>query len=631
MKKIAITTLSLIALLSSSLSAQIYKCSTISESMKENAKAVIRNYDMRTIVYEPGKMKVFTKIAMTILNESADEYSQILLHYDKFSKISDIEATVYDKDGVKIKKIKSGDFKDYSTASGYSLLEDNRALYYHYTYNNYPYTIEYSYTTNYNGYMNLDDFFPQSRFDFSVEKARASYSIPLNMKFMYYQNGTKIKPEETSTEKHKTYTFQLDSLQAIEEEPLMIDELNVQGIYATTDRFKMDEYDGKLESWSDFGEFITQLHQDRDELSPERTAEIKNLVAGISDKKEIVKKVYQYMQNRTRYVSIQLGIGGWQPFSARIVDKVGYGDCKALSNYTKALLKCAGIKAVNAVVRASKHANYTKKEFIVNQFNHQILCVPLESDTIWLECTSQVYPMGYLGNFTDDRYALLIEGKDSKLVKTKTYRMDDSKQIMNINTVLDKDGNAVTDLKVSSNGIQYTNYERLLTDNNSDDQRKIVNYNLEVTNNDISAITAKSDGEPNPTIHVTVKMKVNKYANVSSNRFFLPLNMANKNIALPSYKKRKFDFEIRRAVHDIDTVTYTLPEGYHVESKPKNVELKSEYGEYTSKVEVIDNKVIYTRDNKIFKFSKKAEKYGEFFQFAKKVAEMDNAKLVLIK
>jgi len=619
------------SLLPSNLMAQIYKCSTITEGMKDNAKAVIRNYDMKTVVSEPGKMKVYTKIAITILNESADPYSEILLHYDKFCKISDIEATVYDKDGIKIKKIKSSDFKDYSMVSGYSLLEDNRAIFSHYTYNNYPYTIEYSYTTSYNGYMDLETFIPQRRYDFSVEKASASYSIPKSMKFMYYQNETTIKPEETSNEKQKNYTFHLDSIKAFEEEPLMIDDINLPAIFATTDKFKMEDYEGKLESWSDFGEFITKLHKDRDDLSPERTAAIKNLVAGITDKREIVKKVYQYMQNKTRYVSIQLGIGGWQPFPAYIVDQVGYGDCKALSNYTKALLKCAGINAVNAVIRASEHADYTKKEFIVNQFNHQILCVPLENDTIWLECTSQFNPMGYQGTFTDDRYALLIEGKDSKLVRTKIYSSEESKQTNNIIVNLDKDGNADVDIKIKSNGIQYENYEGLLRDNNFDDQRKLVNHRLGITNNDISSITAKSDGATNPTVNVSIKMKVSKYANVSNSRFFLPLNMANKTRALPSYKKRRYDFEIRRAWHDIDTLTYTLPDGYHVESLPKNADIKSEYGEYSTKIEVKDNKVIYIRDNKLFKFRGKAEKYGDFFQYRKKIAEQDNAKLVLIK
>ncbi len=49
------------------------------------------------------------------------------------------------------------------------------------------------------------------------------------------------------------------------------------------------------------------------------------------------------MQDKTRYISVQIGIGGWKPMLADDVNKLGYGDCKGLTNYTKALLEAVDV------------------------------------------------------------------------------------------------------------------------------------------------------------------------------------------------------------------------------------------------------------------------------------------------
>src|SRR5690606_4540730 len=103
------------------------------------------------------------------------------------------------------------------------------------------------------------------------------------------------------------------------------------------------------------------------------------------------------------------------------VEKTGYGDCKALSNYMVALLGSVGIKGYYSLIMAGENFTPLQTDFPSSQFNHVVVAVPNGSDTLWLECTSQTQPFGYLGSFTDDRYALMILDDGATLVKTGSY------------------------------------------------------------------------------------------------------------------------------------------------------------------------------------------------------------------
>src|SRR5207244_663743 len=98
-------------------------------------------------------------------------------------------------------------------------------------------------------------------------------------------------------------------------------------------------------SWQELGKFQVQLNSGRDKLPDAVKQTVHQLTDQISDPKEKVRILYEYLQRNTRYISIQLGIGGFQPFDASFVASKSYGDCKALSNYMYSLLKEANIKS----------------------------------------------------------------------------------------------------------------------------------------------------------------------------------------------------------------------------------------------------------------------------------------------
>ncbi|MBK7636854.1 MAG: transglutaminase domain-containing protein [Saprospiraceae bacterium] len=137
--------------------------------------------------------------------------------------------------------------------------------------------------------------------------------------------------------------------------------------------------------------------------------------------KEKLNRLYSYLQQNMRYVSIQLGIGGWKPMNVQQVHDFKYGDCKALSNYMKHVLNVAGIPSKYVIINAGVAENHDDTTLVRNSFNHAILAAFPDNDTVFLECTSSKTAAGYLGSFTGNRHALMIDGENSKIIKTKEY------------------------------------------------------------------------------------------------------------------------------------------------------------------------------------------------------------------
>jgi hypothetical protein len=252
-------------------------------------------------------------------------------------------------------------------------------------------------------------WYPISNYFLSVESATYIFKnpkrIPFRKKEMNF-DGYEI----TKFESDSQMRYSLKNQKAIKYENYAISSREIlPQLKIALNQFSLKGVKGQASNWKEFGIWMhDKLIKDRGILDEATKIKVLKLVEGVSDPIEKTKIVYQYMQDKTRYISVQIGIGGWEPIAANKVDKVGYGDCKGLSNYTKALLDVVGVKSYFTVVYAQQKRNIDK-DFTSLQGNHAILNVPIKNaEDIWLECTSQTAPFGFLGSFTEDRDVLEI-------------------------------------------------------------------------------------------------------------------------------------------------------------------------------------------------------------------------------
>lgn len=634
MKVIASIISFLMPVFSSFASGGEYAVTGIAEPLKKNANVVKRMEEERFTLKSPAEATYYRKYAFTILNENGDKHAAFQQPYDRFLEIKNIEGTLFDAAGNKIRELKNKDIQDLSGVSNISLMEDTRIKFHHFYYKVYPYTVEYVLELKYYGTMFFPSWTPVDDEYISVQQSKFTFECPLNYEFRYKMLRYPDQPVSEQTADKKKFVWQVKDVNAIVREPFSpsVSQLTTCVLFGPTE-FVMQDYKGNMKTWQDLGKFIYSLKQGRDELPPDVKQKVHQIADTISDPKEKISALYAYMQNNTRYVSIQLGIGGWQPFDAKYVAAKGYGDCKALTNYMYSLLKEAGIKSYYTVIMAGRSRRNFETDFPSSQFNHVILCdVVNTTDSVWLECTSQTMPSGYLGDFTDNRYALLVDENGGRLIKTPKYDSKNNLQQRSINARLDAEGLLTADISTRYTGMQQDNLHMLIHQLSKDKVKEYLDKELEFATYSVKNFEYKENKGLLPEIEEKLSVSVDRYATISGKRLFIVPNiMTRSHRKLSAEEERKYDIDLDMEYTDTDKIEIEIPMGYKPESLPQDVVLETKFGKYRSSVKLEQNKIIYNRSMEQFSGFFPKTDYDEMIKFYNAIYKADRSKLVFVK
>lgn len=620
--------------ISNALAGEIkYPVAAIPDSLKKGMYAVIREDYFRFDILAVNKSSKTVHHVITILNEKAKDYATQTLYYDKNTKISSFKGVVYDAMGKEIKKLKQNDIQDQSAISGFSLYEDDRLKHADLSQPTYPYTVEYEYEVQFDYLYSIPGFSLNRDDEISVQKSTyvVVYPKALPPRFKLTLVPKPLKGNPSVDKESVTWTF--ENFRPRKFEPYSPYFLEVfPNIMAAPTSFEYGGYLGNMSSWKDYGNWNVLLNKNRDVLPEVTRQKVKELTKNLATTEQKAKIIYEYLQSKTRYVSIQLGIGGLQPFPASVVDETGYGDCKALSNYMVAMLKEVGIRGFYTTIMAGSNEPEVVVDFPSHQANHVIVAVPNGNDTLWMECTSQTNPFGYMGKFTGDRFALMITENGGKLVRTPSYSAEQNLQSRTAQVEVDIAGNASAKVVTTYRGIQYENggLNFHVTDK-MEEQKKWIHNNTDIPSFNVDAFSMSEVKNKIPSAVVKLNLSLNRYASVSGKRIFISPNLMNKTSFIPEkMTERKNDVVLHSNYLDLDTIVFHFPENLYPEFLPQPSKIISRFGEYETKYEFNEGKLVYIRKMKVWKGSFPKESYPELVEFYKKVNKADNIKLVFL-
>jgi len=605
-----------------------YPVSAIPATLKEGMYAVVREDFSRFQILAINKSRYYVHKAITILNAKGKMFASEAIGYDKMEKVITISAYVYDGEGGLIKKLKNNEIVDRSSYDG--LFSDNRVKLLDLSQSNYPYTVEFEYETERQYLYGIPDFQYYLDDEVSIQKKTYEVQFPFNLKPRYKLNLIKEPKREVNGETEKLI-WSIEDFKPEKFEPYTSGK-QLPNVMLAPAEFEYDGYKGSMQTWDNLGRWLSLINEGRGTLTDQTKLKVKEITRNLPTVESKIKAIYEYLQNRTRYVSIQLGIGGLQTFPASTVEENGYGDCKALSNYTVALLREIDIKGYYTVIQAGPSAAELEKDFPSHQFNHVIVSVPNGKDTLWLECTSQTNPFGYTGDFTGDRWALMVTEGGGKLVRTPKLKTEQNTQIQKATVYLDNVGNAKAKVTTAYSGLQYENNGlSFRVTGQPDDQKKWLQENISVPSFEIGTFSFTNKKDKVPTAIVNVDLTLNRYASVSGKRIFLTPNLLNRFTSIPPKNENRKNPILRKSSYlDIDSITFHIPEEIYPEFVPQPIKISNQYGEYESTVKFDQGKLLYVRKLKMKPGEFPASSYNEMVDFYKSINKADNIKLVFL-
>lgn len=507
-----------------------------------------------------------------------------------------------------------------------SLYEDDFIKYFQLKYSTYPYRVVYTYKTTRTTFIEIAGWTPVQYTDIPALDAKLKVIIPKDVPYHQYANNISVCRLDSSVDKYSlewetSYKKPIKSeiFSQVENckpkvviQPLQID-------YGVK---------GNLGDWKSFGNWQYRLNQDLDVLPDDEKNTISALIKGVSDKREIVRALYHYLQDHTRYINVSIGIGGLKPYPASYVAKNKFGDCKALSNYMKAMLKFAGIESFYTIV----YAGIQPRDIIDNlpgeQFNHIVLAVPLKNDTIWLENTDNTNPFGYMGTFTQNREALLVSRDNSRLVHIPTLSKEECHVSNKVDFDLDVNGNAKAVLHRLLRGYDFELFNQVNLLLNGDQKDRFIRDHIPFDNGEVTYWELKKPNRDTTWIELNEALNLKNVLKPLGKEYYF----SSYPVEIPDFSvNRKLPVDLPFPVYETDTIVYNLPAAYEMKTQPDSMVLASKFGDYEQKFYVSNGKILVIKKFELFPGRYSLEQYPEYYKFIQTVRVMDEKKIIIKK
>jgi transglutaminase-like putative cysteine protease len=245
----------------------------------------------------------------------------------------------------------------------------------------------------------------------TTRRSRYLLDLPASMTPHIRERAVRFPRVTKEANGRRTYLWATKELPLIRPEPFAADS---NDIYASV------SVSAPIE-WSTIGSWYAKLARDRYVITPEIRAALDTVVARARTGDDSLRAIHRWVAQDIRYVSVALGIGGYQPRMPAAVFSTKYGDCKDKATMFVALARALGMTAYPVLLNSGGSVDSTMPG--IEQFNHEIAAVKrADGKYLFLDLTSELTPVGALPYGEQGEFGLVVH--DDGAVEPVRFPLD---------------------------------------------------------------------------------------------------------------------------------------------------------------------------------------------------------------
>ncbi|HSK71089.1 MAG TPA: DUF3857 domain-containing protein [Pyrinomonadaceae bacterium] len=543
-------------------------------------------------------------------------------YYDKKSIIDQISDPddIYNEYRVKI--ISASDEADAGFVFGYTVVNEDRPLFYHDTWG-------------------FQDRLPTilSRYTLNLPSGWKATSKTFNHK--------EVAPQVNGT----SYTWELRNLAPIPPEPLspsvrnLAPRINVN--YSPDDRTQA--VSKVFADWTEVSQWASGLYDPQVIIDDAVASKARELTAIAKTEFEKIRAIATFVQN-LQYISIDLGVGhgnGYRPRPSTTVLSRGYGDCKDKANLMRAMLKVLKIEAYPVAI-FSGDPTFVREEWASpDQFNHCIIAVKISDETnaptvikhaklgrlLIFDATDPYTSLGDLPDYLQDSFALIIAGQNGGLAKMPITPPETDLLERKIEVSLTAEGEVKGKISEIANGQSSSVFRREIRGLSASEYKQAIEGWLTRGATGAQLVKmATNDKKDDSSFDLDVEFSAPRYAQLMQNRLlvFKPVIVGRRNALFLTESKRNHPVILNSQAMK-ETIVFNLPNGFIVDEMPDAVNLDTPFGKYTTNYEMKEGKLVFTRSLTMSRTTVPVEKYNAVRDFYTKMLNAEQSPVVLLR